>query len=59
MKHSELLVEDFVIESILEIDADATREQIRSNTAYLEVGDNINIFYKNNYIISIDWSKLT
>ena len=59
MKHSASFVEDFVIESIVELDPEATREDIRTNTLSIEMEECINIFYKTNYIISIDWTKLT
>lgn len=59
MKHSAPLIEDFVIESILDIEPDVSREDIRKNTISITTEECVNIFYKNKYIISIDWTKLT
>lgn len=59
MKHSVTLIEDFVIEEVLKIEPNVTREDLRKNTHSVTMGECINMFYKNNYIISIDWTKLT
>lgn len=59
MKHSQDFIEDFVIEQISEIEPDLTREAIRNNTLNIVTKECVNIFYKNKYIITIDWSKLT
>lgn len=59
MKHSATLIEDFVIEEVLKIEPNVSREELRNDVYSVTTEECVNMFYKDKYIISIDWTKLT